>query len=55
MDLQSYLALGVVALTAAAFAFRLIRPGKKSGCGKSCGCGSEAKSKVPVPPAREPR
>jgi hypothetical protein len=47
LDLQSYLALGVVALTVAAFTYRLFRPKKKSGCGKSCGCGREEKSKVP--------
>ena len=54
MDWQTITALGIVALTAAAFAYRLFRPAKKSGCGKSCGCGSEGKSKIPIPPASKP-
>jgi hypothetical protein len=43
LDLQSYLALGIVVLTVAAFAYRLFRPRKKSACGKSCGCGDPRK------------
>jgi hypothetical protein len=41
LDPQSYLALACVALTVAAFAYRLFRPVKKSGCGKGCGCGKD--------------
>lgn len=54
MDFQSYLAAACVALTVAAFVYRLSRPRKKSGCGKSCGCGSEGKDKTLLPPARDP-
>jgi hypothetical protein len=43
MDLQAYLAIGIVSLTAAAFAWRLTRPRQKSGCGKNCGCGDPRK------------
>lgn len=38
---QTIAALGVVALTLAIFAFRMIRPPKKSGCGGGCDCAGE--------------
>lgn len=44
LDFQSHLALGVVALTVAAFAYRLFRPAKKSGCGGGCCSGKAAKN-----------
>ncbi|MDE0835368.1 MAG: hypothetical protein OSA84_03345 [Akkermansiaceae bacterium] len=44
MDWQTITALSCVLGTLAVFAYRIARPsGKKSGCGKSCGCGVEKK------------
>jgi hypothetical protein len=44
LDIQSYIALGIVALTVAAFAYHIIRFRKKSGCGRGCCCGEAAKN-----------
>jgi len=46
-DWQSWAALGVVVVTAAAMLWRTIRNQKAggSGCGGSCGCGSKIKVK----------
>jgi hypothetical protein len=38
-DWQSLTAAGIVTLTLAIFISRLVRPKKKAGCGKDCGCG----------------
>ncbi len=39
IDWQTLAAAGIVLVTLAIFVARLIRPKKKSGCGKDCGCG----------------
>ena len=39
IDWQTLAAAGIVLVTLAIFLVRLIRPKKKSGCGKDCGCG----------------
>jgi hypothetical protein len=44
LDLQSYIALGCVTLTVAAFAYRIARSRKKSVCGRGCCCGEAAKN-----------
>ncbi len=36
---QSLAAAGIVILTIAIFAVRLLRPKPKGGCGHDCGCG----------------
>ena len=41
MDWQSIAAVVVVVFTLTIFLVRLTRPKKKSGCGKSCGCGKK--------------
>jgi hypothetical protein len=41
MDMQSYIALGVVGITLVIFVIRIARPNKKGGCGKGCGCGKK--------------
>jgi hypothetical protein len=37
-DWQTLTAAGIVTLTLLLFVFRLVRPKKKSSCGKGCGC-----------------
>jgi hypothetical protein len=44
LDIQSYIALGIVAFTAAAFAYRIGRSWRKTSCGKGC-CRGEAGKK----------
>ncbi len=39
IDWQTLAAAGIVLATLAIFVARLVRPKKKSGCGKDCGCG----------------
>jgi len=42
-DWQTWTALGVVMLTAAAFAWRALRKKKKPGCGGGCDCSRQGK------------
>ncbi len=39
MDWQTLTAAAIVIITLTIFLVRFIRPKKKSGCGKDCGCG----------------
>jgi hypothetical protein len=41
-DVQTALALGIVALVACLFAARWWRKGRKKGCGGSCNCGRKS-------------
>jgi hypothetical protein len=44
MDWQSYIALGIVALTLGIFIYRLLKRKKpENSCGKNCGCRPEKK------------
>jgi hypothetical protein len=44
LDIQSYIALGIVAITAAAFAYRIGRSWRKTSCEKGCCCGKAEKN-----------
>ena len=39
MDWQTSIAIGIVGLTLALLVLRLVRPGKRRGCGHHCHCG----------------
>ncbi len=43
MDWQTITALTCVVGTLVVFAYRLVRPKNKIGCGKNCGCGMPQK------------
>ncbi|MGJ8633635.1 MAG: FeoB-associated Cys-rich membrane protein [Luteolibacter sp.] len=46
-DLQTIIALGIVAFTLAVFLWKAAKPGKKSGCGQSCGCDKKGRDAYP--------